>query len=68
GNNFLISFWRTVALRSYREIYLTLTGRYDRLINDVFGSDRSDFHKLFLSSLETLTKEVMENLSSLVSN
>lgn len=67
-NNFLISFWRTVALRSYREIYLTLTGRYDRLIDDVSGFGRNDFCQLFLSSLETLTKEAMENLSGLLSN
>lgn len=67
-NNFLISFWRTVAVRSYREIYLILNGRYERLINDIYGSGKDDFYQLFLSSLETLTKEAMENLSSLVSN
>ena len=74
---FMLSFWRTVAIRSYREIFLILTGRYERPINYRFMDSSEDerkeksksiFYKEFLSSFETMLGIAVENLSLLLSN
>ena len=58
---FLVSFWRTVAIRSYREIYLILNNRYDKLMEN-----RNK--KEFISSFEKMLKVALENLTKLLSN
>jgi hypothetical protein len=60
---FLVSFWRTVAIRSYREMYLTINGRYDKLIKDRFGS--GTFKSDFIGSLEKNITIATNNLAKM---
>ena len=70
SRKFLVSFWSTVAIRSYREIFLALTGRYQRPINYKYelDQDRATFYKEFIASFEIMLKAAMENLAVLLFN
>jgi thiamine kinase-like enzyme len=73
GRKFIVSFWRTAGIRSFREIYLILNGRYDRLIENHFRSARSNnenkknFKIRFISSLENIINLATENLARVLS-
>ena len=72
AKSFRVSFWRATAIRSYREIYLILNGRYDRLIENRFKlgisnpNDRRLFISRFILSFEELIDLAVGNLADLL--
>jgi hypothetical protein len=61
---FLVSFWRTAIIRSYREMYLIINGRYDKLIRDRF--ENADFKLNFIKSLENTVNIAVNNLTKII--
>ena len=61
---YMVSFWRTAAIRSYREMHLTINGRYDKLIKDKFGN--GTFKSDFIRSLENTVNVAVDNLVKII--
>lgn len=70
----MVSFWRTVVIRSHREIALTLLGRYKNPVNFKYsesnGSEniKAQFYDRFIESHRGIIKRGVGNLEILLSN
>lgn len=69
---FMVSFWRTCVVRSHREIFLAISGRYKNPVNfkygdiDIDGTRRSKFYSDFIKSHKNLIKKGVDNLTKML--
>lgn len=70
---FMVSFWRTSVVRSHREIFLAISGRYKNPVDFKYGNididrtKRNMFYSDFIESHKTLIKKGVNNLEILLS-
>lgn len=64
AKEFMASFWRTVAVRGYREIYLTVTGRYEKPVNYKFDAIKNteDLRKAKIIIYEKFIKSFVNTM------
>jgi hypothetical protein len=74
SKKFMVEFWRTAVVRSHREIYLAISGRYKNPVDfkyceiDANGAKRNKFYTGFIESHKNIVKKGVDNLEILLSN
>lgn len=72
AKQFMVSFWRTSVVRSHREIYLAISGRYKNPVDfkygsiDTDGSRRIKFYSNFIESHKNLIKKGVDKLNEMI--